>query len=152
MRGGLWSTAGKKVEKPLMLTLCKLYQVPEENYAVKLKGKKEQLLEGDFEREIDFYLLDGANQYKCEVKLMGKGNPESADAVIARGSKIFVADKLSDLNKTQLNSLGVGWVELRNENGYQRFGKVLADLEIPHKKFAEVSEMRLEEIFKGIMK
>ena len=25
LRGGLWSTAGKRVEKPLMQTLCKLY-------------------------------------------------------------------------------------------------------------------------------
>jgi len=29
LRGGLWSTAGKRVEKPLMLTLCKLYGVEE---------------------------------------------------------------------------------------------------------------------------
>jgi len=32
LRGGLWSTAGKRVEKPLMQTLCKLYDVPNENY------------------------------------------------------------------------------------------------------------------------
>lgn len=38
---------------------------------------------------------------------MGKGNPESADAVIARDSKVFVADKLSDLNKKQLDTLKV---------------------------------------------
>jgi hypothetical protein len=56
---------------------------------------------------------------------MGKGNPESADAVIARDSKVFIADKLSDLNKTQLDSRKVNWVELRNENGYQRFEKAL---------------------------
>ena len=44
LRGGLWSTAGKSAEKYLMLTLCKLYQVPEINYNashfVKDKGKK----------------------------------------------------------------------------------------------------------------
>ena len=43
LRGGLWSTAGKSAEKYLMLTLCKLYQVPEINYNashfVKDKGK-----------------------------------------------------------------------------------------------------------------
>jgi len=113
LRGGLWSTAGKKVEKPLMLTLCKLYQVPEENYAVKLKGTNVEVDETTFEREIDFYLMNSDNQYKCEVKLMGKGNPESADAVIARDSTVFVADKLSETNKRQLNSLNVKWVELR---------------------------------------
>jgi len=79
LRGGLWSTAGKRVEKPLMQTLCKLYGVPESNYALKIKGK--DIEEDDFEREIDFYLVEGKNQYKCEVKLMGRGNPESADAV-----------------------------------------------------------------------
>ena len=52
-----------------MLTLCKLYQVPENNYDashfVKDKGKK-------VDREIDFYLLNNDKEYLCEVKLMGK--------------------------------------------------------------------------------
>ena len=34
LRGGLWSTAGKRVEKPLMLSLCKLYGVTEKNYDI----------------------------------------------------------------------------------------------------------------------
>jgi hypothetical protein len=93
LRGGLWSTVGKRVEKPLMQTLCKLYDVPDNNYAIKIKGRLVQ--DSDFEREVDFYLVEGKNQYKCEVKLMGRDNPESADAVIARDSKVFVADKLS---------------------------------------------------------
>lgn len=29
LRGGLWSTAGKRVEKPLMISLCKLFGVSE---------------------------------------------------------------------------------------------------------------------------
>jgi hypothetical protein len=33
--------------------------------------------------------MRGGNRYKCEVKLMGKGNPESADAVIARDSRVL---------------------------------------------------------------
>jgi hypothetical protein len=37
LRGGLWSTAGKRVENPLMQTLCKLYSVSEENYKAKFK-------------------------------------------------------------------------------------------------------------------
>lgn len=63
---------------------------------------------------------------------MGKGNPESADAVIARDSKVFVADKLSDLNKSQLDHRGVLWVELRSANGFRRFEEVLKVLQIPH--------------------
>lgn len=151
LRGGLWSTAGKKVEKPLMLTLCKLYQVSEENYAVKLKGTNLEVDETTFEREIDFYLMNRGNQHKCEVKLMGKGNPESADAVIARDSKVFVADKLSDMNKRQLNSLKVFWVELRSENGFQKFAEVLDNLNISHGEMLEVSEENLEEIFAEII-
>ena len=136
LRGGLWSTAGKRVEKPLMQTLCKLYSVPEQNYIVKLKGKAAKAKDDpDFEREIDFYLTENKNLYKCEVKLMGRGNPESADAVIARDSKIFVADKLSDTNKSQLDSLQVEWVELRSDGGYKKFKNVLENLKIPHKEF-----------------
>lgn len=151
LRGGLWSTAGKKVEKPLMLTLCKLYQVADENYAVKLKGKNIEVDETTFEREIDFYLIEGGNQYKCEVKLMGKGNPESADAVIARDSRIFVADKLSDMNKRQLKSRKVDWVELRSENGFQKFAAVLDSLQITRGEMLEVSEENLENVFAEIM-
>ncbi len=152
LHGGLWSTAGKKVEKPMMLTLCKLYQVADENYAVKLKGSSKEVDETTFEREIDFYLIEEDNQYKCEVKLMGKGNPESADAVIARDSRVFIADKLSDMNKKQLNSRKVDWVELRSENGFQKFAEVLSILKIAHGEMLEVSEENLEIIFDEIMK
>ena len=150
LRDALWSTAGKRVEKPLMQTLCKLYRVSEQNYALKIKGKK--VKEDDFEREIDFYLIEGENQYKCEVKLMGRGNPESADAVIARGSKIFVADKLSDTNTKQLNSRKVEWVELRSDGGFKRFETVLDHLKIQHGKLPENINKELEAVFKEIFK
>jgi len=129
LRGGLWSTAGKSAEKYLMLALCKLYQVPENNYDasrfVKDKGKK-------VDREIDFYLLNYDKEYLCEVKLMGKGNPESADAIIARNTNVFVADTLSQQNKNQCDQLGVNWIALRDNDGYKRFGLALGKLGIPH--------------------
>ena len=119
LRGGLWSTAGKRVEKPLMLTLCKLFGVSDTYYKIKIDNTEVTPSVG-FEREVDFYLIDPHyNEYKCEVKLMGKGNPESADAVIARDSKVFIADKLSITNKKQLDSLGIQWVEMRDPNGFR---------------------------------
>jgi hypothetical protein len=145
LRGGLWSTAGKRVEKPLMQTLCKIYNVSDENYKVKIKSKIKGKV--DFVREIDFYLVNNGQNHKCEVKLMGKGNPESADAVIARDSKVFVADKLSDTNKKQLDSLKVEWVEMRDHNGYKRFKKILENLKIPHKDFNGDINEKLEEIY-----
>ncbi len=150
LRGGLGSAAGKSVEKPLMQTLCKLYDVPESNYAVKIKGKV--IEDANFQKEIDFYLIEGKNQYKCEVKLMGRGNPESADTVIARDGKIFVTDKLSETNKRQLDSLGVEWVELRSNGGFQRFEIVLDHLRIPHGKLPRNMDQKLETIFKEIFK
>ena len=68
----------------------------------------------------------------CEWKLIGKGNPESADAIIARDTNVFVADTLSQQNKNQCDQLGVNWIALRDENGYKRFGKALKKLNIPH--------------------
>lgn len=150
IRGGSWSTAGKRVEKPLMQTLCKLYGVSEKNYALTIKGK--ELEKDEFEREIDFYLIEGRYQYKCEVKLMGIGNPESADAFIARDSKIFIADKLSDTNKKQLTSRKVEWVELRTEGGFKRFESVLENLKIPHTKLPDNIDKKLEVVFKEIFK
>lgn len=147
LRGGLWSAAGKRVEKPLMLTLCKLYEVPYEHYKAEWKGDDEK---EDFAREVDFYLIQGGASHKCEVKLMGKGNPESADAVIARGSRIFVADKLSNLNKRQLDDRGVHWVELRDANGFQKFRRVLEKLNIP---FTDMNPANWEQgrIWKGYL-
>lgn len=147
LRGGLWSTAGKSAEKYLMLTLCKLYQVPESNYDamhfVKDKGKK-------VDREIDFYLLNGEDKYLCEVKLMGKGNPESADAVIARYTNVFVGDTLSLQNKNQCDQLGVHWVALRDRNGYQRFGEALQALGIPHQPYNGNLDDDLPEIVESL--
>lgn len=143
LRGGLWSTAGKRVEHPLMLTLCKLYSVDESNYKGIFKKDKNK----GFDREVDFYLIKDGKDYLCEVKLMGRGNPESADAVIARATNVFVADKLSIQNKNQLDDLGINWVELRCENGYRRFKKALENLGIPHNDYEGDLEKDLDNIF-----
>lgn len=149
LRGGLWSTAGKRVEKPLMISLCKLFEVSEQNYdIVFVNGKKDS--DSDFEREIDFYLKNNGQRYKCEVKLMGRGNPESADAVIARDSSIFIADKLSDTNKKQLNSLNVQWVELRDIDGFKKFQNVLKHFNIPHSVLKKDIDIELEKVLNSI--
>jgi len=148
LRGALWSTAGKRVEKPLMETLCMLFGVPETNYKIIPKSRKNTIV--SFKREVDFYLNSNDNFYKCEVKLMGKGNPESADVVIARDSSVFIADKLSYTNKNQLDSLNIQWVELRDENGYMRFKKVLDNLKVPYFKSGEFTEEEIMKIFKII--
>ncbi|OQY45971.1 MAG: restriction endonuclease [Anaerolineaceae bacterium 4572_78] len=142
-RGGNYSKIGKRVEVPLMTALCKLFQVPSKHYTLQQKPKSR--------REVDFYLLghDLEKKYRGEVKLMGKGNPESADAVIARDSDIFVADKLSDLNKEQLTDLGVEWVELRAVNGYRRFFTILQRLDIPCHDFTGMLNTELDTIFES---
>jgi hypothetical protein len=143
IRGGAWSTAGKQVEIPLMRTLAKLYSVPEENY--KLKGLTSE------DREIDFHFIDkNSNEKNCEVKLMGKGNPESADAVIARDTDIFVADKLSKTNKSQLPKRGAEWVELRSPEGYRRMYEVLQKLGIPCQDFNGDLDDRLDVILPAL--
>lgn len=132
LRGGMWSTAGKRAEKYLMLTLCKLYKVDSQYYNAEHFIRNREL---DVDREIDFYLINQEHQYKCEVKLMGQGNPESADAIIARGSHVFVADTLSQQNKNQCDQLNVSWVACRDENGYKRFAQVLQRFDIPYTEY-----------------
>ncbi|MCM1300663.1 MAG: CfrBI family restriction endonuclease [Alistipes senegalensis] len=132
LRGGLWSSAGKRAEKYLMLTLCKMYGVAEEYYNAEHFVKNKDL---DVDREIDFYLKNRGNEYRCEVKLMGQGNPESADAIIARGSNVFVADTLSQQNKNQCDQLDVCWVACRDENGYARFKLALEKFGIPYEDY-----------------
>ena len=134
IRGGAWSSIGKKVEKPLMLELCRLCQVPKEYINAEIFRKDEKL---DFDREVDFKLgKKSEKQFRCEVKLMGRGNPESADVIFARDTNIFIADTLSAQNKNQLTSAGVLWLELKNnsqEKILRDFKKILDTLKIPHK-------------------
>ena len=124
--GGAWSTAGKQVESPLMEVLCRLFGVDERHFA-RPSASDVSL------REVDFYLLPpNGGRVRCEVKTMGRGNPESADAVRARESKVFVASTLSDTNKTQLDEWGVLWTELQVRHGFLRFQKTLHGLGIPY--------------------
>jgi hypothetical protein len=149
IRGGLYSSAGKRVEKPLIHTLCLLWDVPSANFSYRSQNNEPLAVEG-VDREIDFYLISNGRQFNCEVKLMGTGNPEGADAVIARDSGVFFGDKLSDQNKKQLDSLGIEWVELRSDLGFRRFLEVLNRLQIPNNgktafTVAEI-EMALEKV------
>lgn len=129
LRGGYWSTAGKRAEKYLMLTLCKLYGVSEEYYNAEHFVKNKNL---KVDREIDFYLKNNGNKYKCEVKLMGQGNPESADAIIARDSDLLVADTLSQQNKDQCNERNICWVACRDNNGFKRIKLAFEKFGIPY--------------------
>ncbi|UTH06296.1 CfrBI family restriction endonuclease [Macrococcoides canis] len=133
IRGGAWSSIGKSIEKPLMKSLCLLYDVPSKNYELQYKKADYSKDNEVFSREIDFYLENRSGEnLLCEVKLMGNGNPESADAVIARDTALFVADTLSETNKRQLNKLNVKWIELRSEEGYRKFNTILEELDIPY--------------------
>lgn len=148
LRGGMWSTAGKRAEKYLMLTLCKLYRVDSQYYKTENFIRNREL---DVDREIDFYLINQEHEYKCEVKLMGQGNPESADVIIARGSDVFVADTLSQQNKNQFDQLNISWVACRDENGYKRFAQVLQRFDIPFTEYNGNIENDLPEILDSII-
>ena len=149
LRGGAWSSIGKRVEVPLMQTLCSLYGVPSDNFMIPKNGQ--ELDKEEVAREVDFYLIGDSNKYKCEIKLMGRGNPESADAVYARDSQVFVADKLSDMNKKQLDSSGIEWVELRAKGGFMRFEHVLKQLNIPYNPLSKDIESKLDKILDEIL-
>lgn len=131
LRGGAWSSIGKKVEKPLLNKLCELCGIPNDYIDNKnfIKDK-----EKSFDREIDYKLKSFSGKwYKIEVKLMGKGNPESADATIARDSDIFIADTLSQQNKNQLKSRNIKYLVLKNNKDIiLDFKEILRKLEIPH--------------------
>lgn len=131
IRGGAWSSIGKKVEKPLVDRLCQICNVPAKNIDNKTfkkdKSKK-------FDREVDYKLISNNGKiYNVEVKLMGMGNPESADGAIARDSKIFIADTLSEQNKNELYAKGIKYLELKNnKNIIKDFKIILNDLNIPY--------------------
>ncbi len=122
LRGGSWSAMGKAVEAPLMETLCQLFQVSPQNYR---RARRK-----DGHHEVDFVLIQKNSVYRCEVKLNGRGNPESATAAIGRDPLVVVADYISDQNRSTLDDKLVKWVDLSESNGYRRFGAVLNSLAI----------------------
>lgn len=133
IRGGAWSSIGKKVEKPLIDKLCELVGVPKNNID-NSHFKKDR--NKSFDREVDYKLISKNSKiYRIEVKLMGKGNPESADATIARDSDIFVADTLSEQNCKQLESRGVKYLILKGQTDtINSFKTILNELNIPYTK------------------
>lgn len=130
IRGGAWSSIGKKVEKPLLDKMCALAGVPSENID-NSHFKKDQSKQ--FDREVDYKLKSRlGKEYRIEVKLMGKGNSESADVTFARDTHIFVADTLSTQNRNQLKDRGVKFVSLKdNPSSMDDFKAVLRELDIP---------------------
>lgn len=130
IRGGAWSEIGKKVEKPLVLELCNRCKIPIDFIDSTIFKKDGSL---DFDREVDFYFFNrDENKLRVEVKLMGKGNPESADAIIARDTNIFIADTLSAQNISQLQSLNVEYLVLKNNDKViDDFKSILLKLDIP---------------------
>ena len=128
IHGGIWSSIGKQAEKPLVMTLCALFQVPIKYY--------DQKNPPDFVRETDFFLHNNAgNIYRCEVKLSGKGNPESSDSAFTRHNRVLVGNKISDKMKRLMDEANILWVELQAEEGYKKFEKVLNELSIPCKPY-----------------
>lgn len=142
-RGGVWSAVGKQVEAPLMEALCRVLEVAPRHYVGSLS-------DDDSVREVDYYLLppDGSRA-RCEVKLMGAGNPESSDGPIARGSRVFVASTLSEQNKVVLDSHDILWTELQIANGFLRFQDTLSELGIPYTRLDE-NEDHAERIERAI--
>lgn len=121
IRGSAWSAIGKTVEKPLVDKLCELVKIDikyiDNKHFIKNKNK-------DFDREVDYKLISRDNRiYRVEVKLMGKGNPESADAIHARDTDIFIADTLSEQNKNQFKANNIQFIELKGSTK----DKILAD-------------------------
>ncbi|PUD43470.1 CfrBI family restriction endonuclease [Helicobacter pylori] len=131
LRGSTYSMIGKRIEKPLMLELCKRCGISESHIDA-TNFKKDKKLE--YDREVDFklYNKDRSKVYRVEVKLMSKGNPESADAVIARDTDIFIAYTLSEQNKQQLEYLNIVYLALKNNsNIILDFKKLCKRLDIP---------------------
>lgn len=133
IRGGAWSSIGKKVEKPLVSKLCMLCGVDKNHIDSSIFTKNAEL---DYDREVDYKIYDkDMNEIRIEVKLMGKGNPESADVIYARDTKLFIADTLSQQNKNQFDHNNIPYIEMKNNpNVIEDFKKALDRLNVPYKK------------------
>ena len=137
IRGGIWSSVGKRVEKPLMLTLCAIYEIPKENYFL-----KDTSILDISTRESDFFFKNNDRKYRCEIKLMGRGNPESGDAAFARDCDVLIADTMSIKLKNQLEKSNIEWIELKSLDKFKKIEEILQKFFIPHKKISTAKETR----------
>lgn len=123
LRGGMWSSLGKRAEVPLMETLCEMFGVaPQHRRAPGI---------GEGHHQTDYTLIKDAALYRCEVKLSGKGNPEGLPLAPARGARLLVADQMSEQTKQTCVEMNVEWVELAAPQGWKRFGEALDAFKIP---------------------
>ena len=133
IRGGAWSTIGKALEVPLMEALCLMFDADEKCW------RRAEYQE--FPHQIDFVLMSHGRQYLCEVKLMGKGNPESAKAAHAHNASLLVADRLSAQAKESLTKNKIAWVAMAEPAGWKRFGEVLQEFNIANDGPRGLSEL-----------
>ena len=143
IRGGAWSAIGKALEVPLMEALCLMFDADKKCWR-RAEHK-------EFPHQIDFVLMSHGRQYLCEVKLMGKGNPESAKAANAHDADLLVADRLSDQAKKSLTMNNIEWLAMAEQSGWQRFGYILDQFNIKHRNprpLADLDEV-LDEVLAG---
>ena len=138
LRGGMWSSLGKRAEVPLMETLCEMFGVAD-RYR-RAPGV------GEGHHQTDYTLIKDAALYRCEVKLTGKGNPEGLPLAPARGARLLVADQMSDQTKETCRKLNVEWVELAAPKGWTGFGTALGKFKIPHVERESLRSDELDEI------
>ena len=124
-----------------MKTLCRLFQVEKRHYRSGVTH--------DGRYQVDFMLTKSGIEYRCEVKLNGRGNPESVTAAVGRDPRILVADWISEQNREKLSSSQVQWVDLSEPDGYQRFGDVLTTFDIDHQ--APLNLGQLDEILDSLL-
>lgn len=75
----------------------------------------------------------------------------NADAIIARGSDVLVADTLSQQNKNQCDQLGICWVACRDTDGFRRFKLVLDKFHIPYVDYKENLDKDLPKIVRFLL-
>lgn len=147
LRGGVWSSIGFQAEKLLVETLCRVFEVEPKYYDQTNNPAKR-----DEKRQVDFYLTDSKGQkHGCEVKLQGRGNPESTDGALARpDTEVFIFDSLHEgAAMEQLKSReDITWVQLSEKEGYKKFKEALTRFDIP---FTE-PEKSIEEILDELLK
>ena len=122
--GGFWSAVGNAVEKPLLIALCRLYNVDKQYHR--------EGLSKDNRYQVDYMLHRSGVEYRCEVKLNGRGNPESVTGAIPRSPRIVFADYISAQNREKLDASDIKWVDFSEDAGFRRFGEALKMYGIPH--------------------
>lgn len=136
IRGQVYSSIGKRLEKKILLYFCQKLNVPEQYYNDKRfqKNALKQAKNG-YDREYDFlFYTKDKEKVPVQVKLTMKENSNLSDQALYERSPLFIVWELMPGVRAQLMQQKINFIELKNhrlQENTEKMRTLLKKLNVP---------------------